>query len=409
MKPAAKLRILSFAFIGAVCLLLFHGNVNSQTTINIFADSDNTMFEESVSYSNGIGSYLFTGNTVVEYKRRALIRFSGLPEFVPQCATIQSVTLTLHMSRTIAGPQPVRIHKVLQNWGEGISNAPGEEGFGAPAESGDATWNNTYYPSDNWANPGGDFVGTASASQSVGGNGYYTWSSAQMANDVKSWLLSPNSNFGWIIIGNEDDPTTAKRFDSKDNDSISFWPKLTVTYTNNSTALALNSVIEGFWNGTNVVPDTLKAYLRNSTSPYAIVDSAKAVSDNIGNSLFCFRNVVSGNYYIVVKHRNSVETWSALPQFIFANGFNFYDFTSSDTQAYGNNLKFVYPKFCIYSGDVNQNGFVDITDILIADNDAFNFVSGYVASDVNGDSIVDIQDLQIIDNNAFNFVGLIRP
>ncbi len=43
------------------------------------------------------------------------------------------------------------------------------------------------------------------------------------------------------------------------------------------------------------------------------------------------------------------------------------------------------------------------------DNDAFNFVSGYVNTDVTGDNVVDAADLGIIDNNAFNYVSKITP
>ena len=54
---------------------------------------------------------------------------------------------------------------------------------------------------------GGDFSGTASASQSVGAIGQYTWSSAQMVADVQSWLDTPASNFGWLVLGDESTST----------------------------------------------------------------------------------------------------------------------------------------------------------------------------------------------------------
>lgn len=66
-------------------------------------------------------------------------------------------------------------------------------------------------------------------------------------------------------------------------------------------------------------------------------------------------------------------------------------------------------RFCIYSGDVNQDGIVDGADASIGNNDAYNFITGYVPSDVNGDSIVDGSDLAIIDNNAYNFVTVEKP
>jgi hypothetical protein len=86
-----------------------------------------------------------------------------------------------------------------------------------------------------------------------------------------------------------------------------------------------------------------------------------------------------------------------------------YNFTTSQSQAFGNNLILKGSKYCIYSGDVNQDGIVDIGDISLIDNNVFSVTTGYNTSDLNGDNIVDISDLEIADNNAFNFVGRIIP
>ena len=61
------------------------------------------------------------------------------------------------------------------------------------------------------------------------------------------------------------------------------------------------------------------------------------------------------------------------------------------------------------SGDVTQDGVVDGTDAALIDNDAFNFVTGYVVGDVNGDEIVDGSDAAVVDNNAASFVGKVTP
>jgi len=113
-------------------------------------------------------------------------------------------------------------------------------------------------------------------------------------------------------------------------------------------------------------------------------------------------------YYVVVKHRNSIETWSATPQ-SFSGGSINYNFKTSSSQAFGNNIIQVGTVWCIYSGDVNQDGFIDGSDGLLIDNDAANFITGYVSTDINGDNFVDGSDAVIADNNAFNFVSVIRP
>ncbi|MBK6876055.1 MAG: hypothetical protein IPG99_06250 [Ignavibacteria bacterium] len=66
-------------------------------------------------------------------------------------------------------------------------------------------------------------------------------------------------------------------------------------------------------------------------------------------------------------------------------------------------------KYAIYSADVNQDGTVDATDVSTIDNDASNFVSGYVVTDLTGDHFVDGTDFAIADNNAANFVRTITP
>ena len=82
----------------------------------------------------------------------------------------------------------------------------------------------------------------------------------------------------------------------------------------------------------------------------------------------------------------------------------------AQNNAYGNNQKEVETGvFAIYSGDINQDAFIDILDQSILDNDLQNFATGYVLSDLNGDSFVDIVDQSILDNNIFNFVGVISP
>ena len=86
-----------------------------------------------------------------------------------------------------------------------------------------------------------------------------------------------------------------------------------------------------------------------------------------------------------------------------------YNFTTSASQAYGDNQILKGTRFCIYSGDVNQDGIIDATDMQITDNDAFISTGGYVVTDVNGDYFVDGSDLLIIDNNAYRFITAITP
>lgn len=90
----------------------------------------------------------------------------------------------------------------------------------------------------------------------------------------------------------------------------------------------------------------------------------------------------------------------------------YYDFYSAANKAYGDNQIRVDNSpvtYALYSGDVNQDGTIDLGDGSLIDNDATNFVSGYAATDVNGDGIVDVADAVFADNNALNFISRITP
>ncbi|MFZ1322246.1 MAG: FG-GAP-like repeat-containing protein, partial [Ignavibacteria bacterium] len=172
--------------------------------------------------------------------------------------------------------------------------------------------------------------------------------------------------------------------------------------------LSMAAVPEGFLNSSSNssnMRDTLSIYLRNISAPYSIVDSARSVLDSVSLTLqLNFPNAQSGYYYVIVRHRNSLETWSKLGGKLFVKGItSYYDFTSSKFQAYGNNLILKGSLYCLIGGDVNQDGVVDGTDGGLTDNDVFNFASGYIKTDVTGDQITDATDYALVDNNILNF------
>lgn len=173
--------------------------------------------------------------------------------------------------------------------------------------------------------------------------------------------------------------------------------------------LNLLAAIEGMWNGTVHVKDTVRVYLRNSTSPYGIADSAVHYLSASGTDTGFFQNAVNGNYFIQLNHRNSLETWSASAVSFSKGAMSNYSFTSSQSQAYGNNTVLKSGRFCLYSGDVNKDGLIEGSDASLTDNSAFNFASGYLPEDIDGDNIVDASDLAIIENNALDFKAVIRP
>jgi spore coat protein A len=209
---------------------------SSADTVEIQAAKDNTLYEApDGDLSNGAGRYFFAGRSLQGPgldRKRGVIAFD-VASAIPAGSTIDAATLRLRMSRSAqAGSASVAVHRLLADWGEAGSEAPGAGGSGAPVEPGDATWLHRFYPGVFWASPGGDSVDSASASTTIGTTEtFYTWSSAQLAADVQGWLDAPSTNFGWVVIGDESTAPTAKRFDSREANQADRRPRLIVEYT----------------------------------------------------------------------------------------------------------------------------------------------------------------------------------
>ena len=201
--------------------------------------------------------------------------------------------------------------------------------------------------------------------------------------------------------------------------SSTIYPVSGTTYIwrNIPSTLNVKVIPEGYYNSsTNKLnkKDTIRAYLRNNTFPYNVVDSGTAVLDSVTfTAPFKFINGTNGNYYIVIRHRNTIETWSKAggETFTSATVMN-YDFTNLITKAYGNNMIQVDAapiRFAIYSGDQNQDGIIDATDISNIENDATISLTGYNSSDLTGDDYVDGSDISIVENNSILGIGVVSP
>ena len=223
--PLARISTAAFA-------VAFGCSITAQTTVNITPAADNTLYEDPTGQlSNGVGDNVFVSVTAQPSNsiRRALF-FFAVDQVIPAGATIIEARLDLEVAQSPAFP-PITtfVHRVQQQWGEGLSNAPGNEGGGTQAEPGDATWLHAVYPAIFWANPGGDFNPTPSFSFGLASLGpASTGTPAGLVADVQDWLDNPTQNFGWLLKTDETLPTTARRIRSAQAPSNN--PTLVVTY-----------------------------------------------------------------------------------------------------------------------------------------------------------------------------------
>jgi hypothetical protein len=119
-------------------------------------------------------------------------------------------------------------------------------------------------------------------------------------------------------------------------------------------------------------------------------------------------DVVGNSYYIVVNHRNTVQTWSATP--VTMTSTTSFDFTTAASKAYGDNMIEIETGiFAMYSGDMNQDEFIDPFDFASYNDDNINFVTGYVNTDLNGDGFVDPFDFAVYNDNNINFIQSLHP
>ena len=200
-------------------------------TVVVEAGRDATLIEHpDGSLANGSGPALFVGRTAQAENsiRRALIRFD-VDRALPEQAIVESVSLTLSVTPSNPRPLPIHVHRVLADWGEGPSSSSG--GGGAAALPGDVTWLHTFWDTDLWVHPGGQFLGRSSALQEVASAGFCTWAGTEhLVQDVRLWKAAPELNFGWILIGDETTAQTAKSFASREHPDSASRPVLVIGY-----------------------------------------------------------------------------------------------------------------------------------------------------------------------------------
>lgn len=166
-----------------------------------------------------------------------------------------------------------------------------------------------------------------------------------------------------------------------------------------------------------LVADTITIQLAETSSPWNIVHSVHGVNLNTDGSCRIYvPGYFSGNYYVIFKHRNSIETWSKPGGESFVGNSTSFCMNTDASQAFGSNLKQVAPgKFAIFTGDVagtplgTQDGYIELPDLNSIYNLSLAGAYGYQKGDLNGDGFVELPDLNMVFNNSLNGVGMNTP
>ena len=196
--------------------------------------------------------------------------------------------------------------------------------------------------------------------------------------------------------------------------------------TSTSVDLEVRLFIEGFYTGGGFMigtispafTDTITIELANGSAPHSISYSQISTVSISGFVTCSFPAAVNGNsYYVVVKHRNAIETWSAIP-LTFTGNLMTYDFTNASNKAYGNNqFDLLDGNFAFWSGDISdatlgvgyQDGVVESQDYSDMENAISVTLLGYVVEDLTGDGVVESSDYGIMETSLYYTIVVIRP
>lgn len=216
-------------------LLILSVPVCGQTTLTLTPDRDNSLYEDPTgALSNGVGEFLYLGYTGNLELRRALVHFDlGA---IPAGATLLSASLGFFVDRAGRGPDTVDLHRVNESWGEGTSLALGGGGRGTASTTGDATWIHRSFPNQPWIAPGGSFELLPSDSTMAPFFGAFSFSGPGLVSDLQAWVDGTRPNHGWVLRGTEFLPLSARRVGSRESQTPSRRPTLTITYASPVTA-----------------------------------------------------------------------------------------------------------------------------------------------------------------------------
>ena len=170
-------------------------------------------------------------------------------------------------------------------------------------------------------------------------------------------------------------------------------------------------------------PATMDPFDISGTAEY-LYDNMELNQDGTITPSISLPSGMTGKRFIVLTHRNSIQTWSDSVDFACLSvDYNFY--THPISTLFPNNMLVdsaagVYHGSLIFGGDIDdpanylfRDGVVNIFDlssVFDAINDPTGLLSaGYVPNDLTGDGVVDIFDLSLVFDNLNKGAASVNP
>lgn len=233
-----------FTFAAAICALLPCSSIAALVVL-VPPLADTSLSENYPSNNLGAVPFIIAGTTQNNTRNRALLSFDLTNALAGPAKVIAAELILEVVGEPNEPPQfsDFALHRVLRSWGEGSKQSPQNcvscRGQGAPATSGEATWNSPLaFTANSWDAPGAapmtDYDAAVSSSTTVygfAGSPYVFPSNARMVTDVQSWLDAPAMNFGWLLASaSEGTIFTARRFGAREDGLNSPQLRVTVLY-----------------------------------------------------------------------------------------------------------------------------------------------------------------------------------
>jgi len=248
------------------------------------------------------------------------------------------------------------------------------------------------------------------------------------ANQCLIWNVFANRGLGFSASQGSTNSRT-DQIEAFDLPTISCNAKLDIT-----------AFIEGYYNPSSNPPAMVPAYHNNDLFATGGTASLSTDVDSINVELYAPSDLytpaytqtkmlstngllscsfpdsaVGESYYIVLKSKNTLETWSANP--VLMTEATSYNFSNSMAKAYTDNSSdpmatLTTGLYGIYTADLNQDDFIDAFDYPIFTSDQI-LSSGlsifFLPGDMNGDGFVDAFDYPVFSGNSVSGVTIQRP